>query len=131
VVLSETLKDAWGIPAPKMIYSLDQNTRDMIRHGIGSATRAFEEAGAHDVVSEDLVVYAGFHLLGTARMGLDRETSVVDRHCRAHDIQNLMVVDGSVFVTAAALNPTPTIQAVALYAADALLADRRSIGVAA
>ena len=114
-----------------MIYSLDQNTKDMIQHGIGSATRAFREAGASDVIAEDLVAYAGFHLLGTAKMGDDPSTSVVDRFCRSHDVPNLMVVDGSVFVTAAALNPTPTIQAVALYAADALLRDRRSVGVAA
>ncbi len=131
VVLSDTLRDAWGIPAPKMIYSLDQNTKDMIQHGIGSAIRAFEEAGARQIMAEDLVVYAGFHLLGTARMGSDPATSVVDRTCRAHDVPNLMVVDGSVFVTAAALNPTPTIQAVALYAADALLADRRALETAA
>ena len=127
VVLSDTLTDRWGIPAPKMIYSLDQNTKDMIRHGIGSAAAAFEEAGAREVVAEELVAYAGFHLLGTARMGDDPETSVVDRTCRSHDVRNLMVVDGSVFVTAAALNPTPTIQAVALWAADALTADRRSM----
>jgi choline dehydrogenase-like flavoprotein len=131
VVLSDTMADRWGIPAPKMIYALDQNTKDMIRHGIGSATRAFEEAGARDVMAEELVVYAGFHLLGTAKMGNDPATSVVDRHCRSHDVRNLMVVDGSVFVTSAALNPTPTIQAIALHAADALLADRRSVAVAA
>jgi choline dehydrogenase-like flavoprotein len=131
VVLSDTLRDAWGIPAPKMIYSLDQNTKDMIRHGIGSATQALREAGAREVLAEELVVYAGFHLLGTARMGNDPETSVVDRNCRAHDVGNLMIVDGSVFVTAAAVNPTPTIQAIALHACDALLADRRNIEVSA
>ncbi len=46
VTLSETLKDSNGIPAPKMTYSLDQNTRNMIRHGITRATEAFTEAGA-------------------------------------------------------------------------------------
>jgi choline dehydrogenase-like flavoprotein len=131
VVLSDTLRDAWGIPAPKMIYSLDSNTKDMIRHGIGSATQALRGAGAREVLAEELVVYAGFHLLGTARMGNDPETSVVDRTCRAHDVGNLVIVDGSVFVTAAAVNPTPTIQAIALHASDALLADRRNIEVAA
>src|SRR5690606_40017639 len=128
---SDSLKDNWGIPAPKMIYSLDQNTRDMIEHGIGSATRAFNEAGAVAVTAERLVVNAGFHLLGTACMGSDPGASVVDGDCRAHGVPNLMIVDGSVFATSAALNPTPTIQALALRAADRLLAARRDVGVAA
>jgi choline dehydrogenase-like flavoprotein len=82
-------------------------------------------------VAQDLLEGAGFHLLGTARMGDDPATSVVDRWCRAHSAPNLMVVDGSVFVTAAALNPTPTIQALALRAADALLRDRAGMETAA
>jgi choline dehydrogenase-like flavoprotein len=63
---------------------------------------------------------AGFHFLGTARMGNDPKTSVTDAECRAHEMPNLVVPDGSVFVTAGAVNPTSTIQAIALRAADAL-----------
>jgi len=43
---------------------------------------------------------------------------VVDSTCRAHDVPNLYIVDGSVFASAAAVNPTPTMQAIALRAAD-------------
>jgi choline dehydrogenase-like flavoprotein len=56
--------------------------------------------------------------MGTARMGSDPETSVVNEWGRAHDVKNLFIVDGSIFVTAAAVNPTNTIQALALYVAD-------------
>ena len=73
------------------------------------------------------MVQAGFHLMGTARMGGDPETSVVDARCRAHAADTLLVIDGSVFVTVGALNPTPTIQAIALHAAEALVRDRRNI----
>lgn len=131
VTLSDTLTDANGIPAPKMTYSLDRNTRDMIEHGIASATRAFQEAGAVAVTPQRLVADAGFHLLGTACMGADPDSSVVDAACRAHAVPNLLILDGSVFTTAAALNPTSTIQALALRASDLLLRDRRQIGVAA
>ncbi|WP_421928611.1 GMC family oxidoreductase [Neoaquamicrobium sediminum] len=131
VTLSETLKDAWGIPAPKMTYALDDNTKRMIEHGIGSATRAFEEAGAVEISAQRLVANAGFHLLGTACMGADPETSVVDAACRAHAVPNLLVLDGSVFTTAAALNPTSTIQALALRAADLLVRERRDVEAAA
>ena len=66
-------------------------------------------AGAREVVPLPLINGAGFHLLGTARMGADRSTSVVDADCRAHDVENLFIVDGSVFATCGALNPTSTI----------------------
>ena len=59
---------------------------------------------------------SGWHLLGTARMGTDPETSVVDGFCRSHDVPNLFVIDGSVFVTSTGVNPTATIMAVALRA---------------
>ena len=103
-----------------MTYALDENTKAMIEHGIASATRAFTEAGAVEIVPQRLIAQAGFHLLGTAAMGGDPASSVVDSNCRAHSVPNVMIVDGSVFTTAAALNPTPTIQALALRAADML-----------
>ena len=67
---------------------------------------------------------SGWHLMGTARMGDDPERSVVDANCQAHDADNLFVIDGSVFVTSGAVNPTPTIQAIALRAADYIVRER-------
>ncbi len=125
ITLDPDLRDGFGIPAPRFTYRLHDNTRAMLAHGIARATEAFRTAGAAAIETQDLVAYAGFHLMGTARMGDDPETSVVDADCRAHAADNLMVIDGSVFVTAAALNPTPTIQAIALRAADRLIARRR------
>ena len=58
--------------------------------------------------------------MGTARMGRDPATSVVNERGQAHDVKNLFIVDGSVFVTAGAVNPTSTIQALALYVADSI-----------
>ena len=55
--------------------------------------------------------------MGTARMGDDPVRSVVDGWGRAHDVENLFVVDGATFVTSASINPTPTIQALALRTA--------------
>jgi choline dehydrogenase-like flavoprotein len=63
---------------------------------------------------------AGWHLMGTARMGSDPERSVVNEWGRCHDVRNLFIIDGSVFVTSGAVNPTNTIQALALHAADTL-----------
>ena len=56
--------------------------------------------------------------MGTARMGDDPQHSVTDRWGRTHDVPNLFIVDGSLFVTCAPINPTSTIQALALRTAD-------------
>jgi len=56
--------------------------------------------------------------MGTCRMGNDPKTSVVDRYNRAHDVPNLIIADGSSFVTAARQQPTATIQALSYRAAD-------------
>jgi choline dehydrogenase-like flavoprotein len=64
------------------------------------------------------------HQNGTCRMGADPATSVLDPHCKAHDLDNLYVVDASCFVSASAVNPSLTIIANAIRVADHLLADR-------
>ena len=66
------------------------------------------------------MTFSGWHLLGTARMGHDPATSVVNPWGRSHDVRNLFIVDGSIFVTSGGVNPTSTIQALALYIADAM-----------
>ena len=79
-----------------------------------------EAAGAKETVVEAPLPFAGWHLMGTARMGTDPRTSVVNEWGRCHDVRNLFIIDGSIFVTAAAVNPTNTIQALALYIADTM-----------
>jgi choline dehydrogenase-like flavoprotein len=64
------------------------------------------------------------HQNGTCRMGTDPATSVLDPHCKAHDLDNLYVVDASCFVSASAVNPSLTIVANAIRVADHLVADR-------
>ena len=64
------------------------------------------------------IVFGGWHNLGTARMGDDPARSVVNGWGRTHDVRNLFIIDGSIFTTAGAVNPTSTIQALALYIAE-------------
>lgn len=58
-----------------------------------------------------------WHLLGTARMGADPASSVVNKWHQSWDVPNLFIVDGSVLTTGGVVNPTPTISALALRAA--------------
>lgn len=121
VTLDPELTDSDGIPAPKITYRLGDNTRAMLRHGEERARELLLAAGAKQVLgkSDDKVWWrAGWHQMGTCRMGHDPANSVVNGWGRSHDVKNLFIVDGSIFVTAGAVNPTSTIQALALYIGD-------------
>ena len=75
-------------------------------------------AGARISASFAPVRHAGWHIMGTARMGQDAATSVVNPCGQAHAVKNLFIVDSSIFVTAAAVNPVATSQALTLYLCD-------------
>ncbi len=118
VTLDPVLKDAHGIPAPKIDYAMGENTRRMMEHGIARASEILAAAGAKNIGCSRTLLNSPGHLLGTARMGLDPERSVVNEWGRCHDVRNLFIVDGSIWVTSGGVNPTSTIQALALYIAD-------------
>jgi choline dehydrogenase-like flavoprotein len=96
----------------------------MLDHGIARAGEALRAAGAREVSFNPLLREGGWHLMGTARMGSDPAASVIGAEGRCHDVPNLYIVDGSVMVTSAGVNPTSTIQAVALYVADGMIRRR-------
>jgi choline dehydrogenase-like flavoprotein len=118
VTLDPVLKDSHGIPAPRIDYRIGDNTARMMEHGIARAKEILAAAEATDICVNSPILYGGWHLLGTARMGADPARSVVNEWGRSHDVKNLFIVDGSVFVTSGGVNPTSTIQALALYVAD-------------
>ena len=124
VVLDPELTDSSGLPAPKIHYKVSDNSRRLLDWHIDKATESLVEAGAKKVEVDRLMRLSGWHLLGTARMGDDPESSVVDRFGRAHDVENLYVVDGSVFVTSSGTNPTSTICALALRTVEHLYEQR-------
>ena len=120
ISLDESITDRFGVPAARLHYQVEENAERLLDHGIASAQQLLYQSGARETVTTRVLPGAGFHLMGTARMGKDPRSSVVDADCRSHDIPNLLVIDGSVFASAAAVNPTPTMQAIALRAADQL-----------
>ncbi len=120
VTLDPQLTDSDGIPAPKITYRVSENSRKMLAHSLARGKEVMQAAGASEIVSNELLRAAGWHLLGTARMGDDPASSVVNSWGRSHDVKNLFVVDGSIFVTSGGVNPTSTIQALALYIADVM-----------
>ncbi len=119
--------DSSGMPGVKVHYKLADNTRRMLRHGIDACKQVLEAAGAKVTSAFGPVKQAGWHLMGTARMGDDPNHSVVNRYCQVHGVPNLLVVDSSVFVTSGAVNPVSTAQAVTLWACDHLARRRNDL----
>ena len=127
VSLDPGLTDGDGIPAPKVEYAIGENSLRMMAHGVDRASELMKAAGAGDVAVNPQLEPAGGHLMGTARMGADGSTSVVDGWGRAHDVRNLFVIDGSIWVTGGAVNPTSTIQALALRTAGYVKREARHL----
>src|SRR2546428_8561099 len=108
-------------------HELNENSRRLGRDMIAHARQVLDAAGAKSVRDFGLSPIWGWHLLGTARMGSDPASSVVDGSNRAHDVGNLFIVDGSSLPTGGGVNPTATIQALALRCADQIWGQRREL----
>jgi choline dehydrogenase-like flavoprotein len=121
ITLSVRLIDRDGLPAAKWIYRVSENSRRALDFGLDRAEEALRAAGSGRMFRTPLRDQAGFHIMGTARMGRDRDVSVVDPFGRCHEVSNLWVLDASVFVTSSVINPTLTAQAHALRAADRII----------
>ena len=127
VVLDPELTDGHGIPAPKVKYTMSENSTMMMDEAVERIEELMRAAGAVGTASNRTMRGAGWHLLGTARMGSDPDTSVVNGFGRSHDVKNLFVIDGSLFVTSGAVNPTSTLQALALWVADHIKGNARHL----
>jgi choline dehydrogenase-like flavoprotein len=107
--------DQYGLRIPRISFSYGDNEHAMIAHAVEFMDQALEAAGATERWKEwdDTC-----HLNGTARMGDDPASSVVNADCRSWDIPNLWICDGSVFPTVGGANPSLTIQAIACRTGD-------------
>jgi choline dehydrogenase-like flavoprotein len=126
IVLDPKLKDSDGIPAPKIIYRMSENSKRLLQFHLARARESLEAAGAYQTVTAPLIRETGWHLLGTTKMGTDPATSVVDPWGRCHDVPNLFIYDGSIWPTSSGMNPTATIAAMSLWCAEHLVKNRRS-----
>ncbi|HEV2673520.1 MAG TPA: GMC family oxidoreductase, partial [Aliidongia sp.] len=102
-----------------MTYSWGDNDKALIDHALGQMHTSLEAVGAKEISRQEDDTK---HLAGTARMGFDPTTSVVDADCRSWDIPNLWVCDGSVFPTTGGVNPSLTITCIAMRTADRIQA---------
>ncbi|MBV8214807.1 MAG: GMC family oxidoreductase, partial [Verrucomicrobia bacterium] len=121
VRLDPLAKDIYGLPVPQIINNHSSNDLAMIGAISSKLREILEAAGARSITVNQCVAGASSHYLGTCRMGTDPGTSVVDPWCRTHDVPNLFIGDGSVFVTGGAANPALTISSLATRTADGII----------
>ncbi len=121
IVLDEGRRDRWGVPQVSIQFAWGENETAM-RKDVGIQARAMLEAvGAVNIVSsegEHGIGGEAIHEMGTARMGRDPKTSVLNAHNQAHDVPNLFVTDGSCMASSACVNPSLTYMALTARAAD-------------
>jgi choline dehydrogenase-like flavoprotein len=110
--------DHYGLRIPRVVFGYSDNDRKLQDHATRFMSRMLEAAGGKDLWASDDTS----HLLGTCRMGRDPATGVVDADGRSWEIPNLWVCDGSLFPTSGGVNPSLTIQALALRIADRIQA---------
>lgn len=113
VELDPQVTDKWGIPVLRFGFQFGDNEKKMCADMAEAAKEMFEEAGIEvtDVRREIKAEGWSIHELGTARMGNDPKTSVLNQYQQSHEVSNLFVVDGSSHVSAGCQNPTWTIMA--------------------
>lgn len=124
VELDGEVKDAWGIPVLRIHASYGENERNMakaMRQDLGNMLDALQVKNAIPP-SEDLSVFGkNIHECGTARMGTDLKRSVLNAWNQVHDVKNVLVTDGAAFVTQGCYEPTLTIMAISVRAADHII----------
>jgi choline dehydrogenase-like flavoprotein len=133
IELDEKVEDAWGLPVARVTLTPHENDLAMGRFLIDRNGEILEAAGAKKVyrVYIDKVTGNCSHQHGTTRMGDDPDSSVLNRWCQAHDVDNLFVVDGGPFPTGTGANPTLTMMANAWRVAEHIAErwpDRASTG---
>ncbi len=121
VELDPEKKDAWGIPALHIHASYGENEHAMAKAMRDHLGEMMDELKLEDRTPprDELNIFGkNIHECGTARMGHDPKTSVVNAYNQVHGVKNLFVTDGACFVTQGCWEPTLTIMAISVRASD-------------
>ncbi len=124
-LLDPAQKDKWGVPLLRVKCTWGPNELAMRKDAVAQAAAMLESAGCRGVTTHDNHKVGEYgaepglciHEMGTARMGRDPKTSVLDAHNRAHAVPNLYVTDGACMTSSACQNPSITYMALTARAA--------------
>jgi glucoside 3-dehydrogenase (cytochrome c) catalytic subunit len=120
IEIDKTKTDAWGVPALRIHCAFGANERALLKDMSLTAAEMLGAAGARNIETfiEDNAPGLTIHEMGTARMGHDPKTSVLNARNQAHDIKNLFVTDGACMTSSACVNPSLTYMALTARACD-------------
>ena len=120
ISIDQTKKDKWGMPVLKFDCATGENERLMRKDMANDMAETLEACGVKNVQTYDNEYFPGMgiHEMGTARMGKDPKTSVLNSHNQVWDAPNVFVTDGSCMVSTACPNPSLTYMALTARAAD-------------
>jgi choline dehydrogenase-like flavoprotein len=120
ITLDKTVKDKWGLPVLSMDAELKDNEKKMRKAIVEDLVAMFEAAGVKDIKTHDSghAMGHGIHEMGTARMGKDPKTSVLNENNQVWDAKNVFVTDGACMVSSACQNPSLTYMALTARAAE-------------
>ncbi|HEY1793481.1 MAG TPA: GMC family oxidoreductase [Opitutaceae bacterium] len=113
VTLDKNKKDKWGLPVLAMDADIGENEHKMRKDMADDAAEMLEAAGVKNVKKHEdtYAMGQGIHEMGTARMGLDPKTSVLNKHNQVWDAPNVYVTDGACMVSTSCVNPSLTYMA--------------------
>lgn len=122
IEIDKNLVDHWDIPALHIHYKRTDNDEKIRKHAFQSMTELMHAAKVEILSARDSLSTPGTinHEMGTARMGHDPKTNVLNAYNQAHDAKNLFVVDASCWPSSGCQNPTLTMLAIAWRASDYL-----------
>jgi choline dehydrogenase-like flavoprotein len=120
ITLDKNVKDKWGLPVLSMDAELKENELSMRKDIIKELVAMFEASGVKNISTWDknYALGQGIHEMGTARMGRDPKTSVLNAHNQVWDAPNVFITDGAAMVSSACQNPSLTYMALTARAAD-------------
>jgi choline dehydrogenase-like flavoprotein len=127
--INKDVVDAWGIPVLHIDIEWGDNERKLVEDMGNVAAEMLEKAGAKHITSvrgPTSIPGHAIHEVGTARMGNDPKTSVLDKFNRAWDVKNLFVTDGACWVSVGTQNVTLTMMAITARACDYIVQEYRA-----
>ncbi len=131
VTLDKNKKDKWGLPVLAIDCEIKDNEKKMRKDMMEDAKEMLEAAGLKDVHTYDAgyAVGMGIHEMGTARMGRDPKTSVLNANNQVWDAPNVYVTDGSAMTSASCVNPSLTYMALTARAVDHAVKELKKMNI--
>ncbi len=131
VTLNKNKKDKWGRPVVNVNCEFKENERTMNKKSSEVAGELLEAAGFKEVKASSNISFPGGanHEMGTARMGIDPKSSVLNEFNQMHEVKNVFITDGSCMTSSACVNPSLTYMALTARACDYAVREMRRLEI--